>query len=140
MVCRPHGTRRRLENARDGASDKCRRLCFNCGVCSLALYKCSSFHSTFRLSLSLFLFFLHFSVSLPPRGAIAKNHLIARRIEIFITRSPVIRHRTFINHFEASACTWCESVWLSSISSSITSTLRHSSRSLILLSRVLSRK
>lgn len=51
---------------RDGASDKCRRLCFNCGVCSLALYKCWSFRSTFRLPLS-FSFFL--SVRPPSRGA-----------------------------------------------------------------------
>lgn len=59
---------------RDGASDKCRRLCFNCGVCSLTLYKCSSFHSTFRISLSLSLFLL-----LPPSVSLSFSPSVRQR-------------------------------------------------------------
>jgi len=76
--------------AHDGAPNKCRRLCFNCGVCSPAFYKCSNpLDSLFLftpLSLSL-----SFSLSLfpPPSrswgNAAAKNHLIARGIEISIS-------------------------------------------------------
>lgn len=83
VVRRPRGSRR-LGNARSrrrpgearASPNKCRRLCFNCGVCSPAFYKCPPFCSV---------------VSLPPPGVgvvyrrptIAKNHPIARtRMEI----------------------------------------------------------